>query len=121
CPLPYDSTCHCFVRRAKFTNDNGYERLRFDTITFVDTHGDTMSLFNRKALGKFFHKRHVMKSKGPYDIDVLFDIQVEVKTEGTDKVGIWNATMSGTFNGQEFKSGTVTNVKRVVVDHHFAF
>jgi hypothetical protein len=120
-PFKYDSTCRCFVRRAKFTNSKGYERLRLDSITFVDTNGDTMSVFNRKALGKFYHKRHVTRTKGGNEFDVTFDIQVEVKTEGDNKVGVWNGTVDGTYNGEALAAGSINDVKRVVTNGHYGF
>lgn len=120
-PFKYDSTCKCFVRKAKFTNDKGYERLRFDSLTFVDTNGDTLSVFDRKAVGKFYHKRHVIRSKGGNDFDVTFDIQVDVKTEGSDKVGVWNGTAVGSYNGEALAQGSIVDVKRVVTNGHYGF
>lgn len=120
-PFTYSADCKCFVRTATFTNSNGYERLRVDSVTLVDTNGDTLSVFNRKAMGKAFHKRHVTRTKGGMDFDVVFNMEVDIKMEGANKVGVWNGTMSGTFNGEPFKSATITNVTRVLTNGRFQF
>jgi hypothetical protein len=120
-PYKYDSTCKCFVRRAKFTGSEGFERIRLDSVVLVDTNGDTLSEFKPRAIGKAYHTRHVTKSKGDKEIDVVINFTVDIKHEGDTKVGVWNGTMSGSYNGQEFKTGTATNVTREVHDGHFGF
>lgn len=120
-PLKYQADCQCFVRRAKFTGQNGFERIRLDSIWLLDDTGAKLDKFNLAAVAKVIHKRHVMKSRDANDVDVHIDTEMELKTLNGDKVGVWNGTMTGTYNGDAFKSGTITNVTREFKDGRFHF
>lgn len=120
-PWAYSADCQCFVRKAQYTGHKGYERERLDSVTFLDSAGATMDKYHPAQVAKALYRRSVHHSKGAKEADVRIDITVDIKSEGGAKVGVWNGTMSGTFNGQEFKSGTVTNVVRPYLDGHFRF
>jgi hypothetical protein len=120
-PWAYRAECQCFVRRAEFTGHKGFERLRLDSVSFLDSAGAVMDSFRPAQIAKAVFRRNVTKSKDGRQVDVRFDITVDMKWEGAQRVGVWNGTMSGSFNGQEFKSGTIANVARPFVDGHFRF
>jgi hypothetical protein len=120
-PWAYQADCGCFVRTARYTGHKGYERERVDTITFLDSAGAKMDKFRPAGIAKVIHTRNVHHEKGAHEMDVRIDITVDIKTENGGRVGVWNGTMGGSFNGQEFKSATVTQVVRPFNDGRFRF
>lgn len=120
-PWEYKADCQCLVRRAEFTGHRGFERLRLDSVTFLDSAGAVLDGFRPAQIAKALYRRNVTKSKDGRQVDVRFDITVDMKREGDRRVGVWNGTMTGSFNGQEFKSGTVTHVVRPFLIGHFGF
>lgn len=120
-PFSYQAGCQCFVRRARFTGHKGYERERLDSVTFLDAAGATLDTWKPAGVAKILYRRNVEHTKGAREVQVRIDITVDVKTEAGVKVGVWNGTMTGAFNGQEFKSGTIANVVRPFVDGRFRF
>lgn len=120
-PFAYKADCACFVRRAHFTGHRGYERIRLDSVTLLDSAGATMDKFKPASVAKVIYRRNIDHSKGAKEAQVRIDLTIDIKTEAGVKMGVWNGTMTGTFNGQEFKSATVTNVVRSFVDGRFRF
>lgn len=122
-PWSYQAECQCFVRKARYTGFKGFERERLDSVTFLDAAGEEMDAYRPALVSKVLYRRNVHHEKGAREVDVRIDITVDIKTEAGDsaKVGVWNGTMSGTFNGQEFKSATVTNVVRPFSEGRFRF
>jgi hypothetical protein len=120
-PFTYHEDCTCFVRRAKYTTLEGFERIRLDSVRLFDSTGATLSKFQPALISKITHSRNVTKSKGDKDADIRFDITVDIKTESGAKVGVWNGTMTGSYDGQPFKSGTLTNIVRPWENGRFRF
>ena len=113
-PMTYDTSCQCFVRGSEFTGTQGFERMRMDTIRLVSITGLPMDHFNIDSLSYITHTRHVTRTGPKNAIDVSISVTVNITTDilGGHK-GVWNGTMTGTFNGETFKSGTITDVVRV--------
>jgi hypothetical protein len=120
-PFKYDSTCGCFIRRAEYTGMKGYERLRIDSVTLLDSTGAKMDKFQKAKVAKIIHTRNVTKTKNGKQADIRFDITVDIKSDAGVRKGEWNGTMTGSYNGQEFKSGSITKVVRVWEDGRFHF
>ncbi len=120
-PFAYHDSCACFVRKANFTGMRGYERERIDSVTLLDSTGATMNHFNRALASKIIHKRNVTHTKGAHEVDVRIEVTVDIKTEAGARVGVWNGTMSGSFDGQAFKSGTIDKVTRAWDGQRFGF
>ena len=120
-PLTYHEDCTCFVRHAKFTNSLGYERDRVDSITLFDSTGATMSKFQPALINKIVHVRNVNKTKGDKDASIRFAFTVDIKTQAGVKVGVWNGTMTGSYDGQAFKSATLTDIVRPWLNGRFRF
>ena len=120
-PFAYHEECTCFVRHATYTGMQGYERDRVDSVTLFDSTRATMNVFKKTLVFKIIHKRDVVKTKGAKEADIHFDITADIKTDAGVRKGVWNGTMSGEFNGQEYKSGTMTNVTRVWENGRFHF
>lgn len=120
-PWSYKADCECFVRKARFTGHKGYERERLDSVTFLDSAGNAMDTYRPAQVAKAVYRRNVHHEKGAREAEVRIDITVDIKVEDGAKVGVWNGTMTGSFNGQEFKSGTISNVVRPFSEGRFRF
>jgi hypothetical protein len=120
-PWSYQEDCKCFVRKARYTGHKGYERERLDSVTFLDSAGAEMDKYRPSQVAKVIYRRNVHHEKGAREMDVRIDLTVDIKVEAGSKVGVWNGTMGGTFNGQEFKSATITNVVRPFSEGRFRF
>ena len=120
-PFKFHEDCGCFVRHAVYTGMKGYERDRLDSVKLYDSAGAVMSAWRPAKIAKIVHSRNVTKAKDGREADIRFDITVDIKSEGGVKKGDWNGTMTGSYNGSEFKSGTMTDVIRTWNDGHFAF
>jgi hypothetical protein len=123
-PFAYKTDCGCFVRQASYSGMQGYERDRLDSVRLFDTAGAPMDKFRPAQVGKIIHSRNVTKSKNGKQADIRFDITIVIKNEsgvpGIRK-GVWNGTMTGSYNGQEFKNGAMTNVVRKWENGRFHF
>ncbi len=117
----FHEECQCLVRKAEYSGSRGFERTRIDSVTLLDSAGAALSLWDRKKIAKIIHKRHVTRNKGSHDIDVQFNTEATFKLDNGVLVGVWNGTMTGTFDGDEFKSGTVTNITREYKNGRFGF
>ena len=120
-PFAYKTDCSCFVRHAVFTGMQGYERDRLDSVRLYDTAGVAMDKFRPAQVGKIVHSRNVTKSKNGKQADIRFDIVVIIKNEAGVRKGVWNGTMTGSYNGQELKNGSMVNVVRKWEDGRFHF
>jgi hypothetical protein len=117
----FHEDCGCMVRTAEFTGSVGFERTRIDSVTLLDSAGEVLQTWDRSRIAKINHKRHVIRSKGPHAIDVHFITEATFKMDASVLVGVWNGTMTGTFDGEDFKSGTITQVTREYKNHGFGF
>lgn len=120
-PFKYYDSCQCFVRHAVYTGMKGFERDRLDSVKLYDSAGAIMTKWRPAQIAKIVHSRNVKKSGNGKDADIRFDIVVEIKDDGGVKKGTWNGTMTGSYAGSEFKSGTMTNVVRAWDSGHFGF
>lgn len=120
-PFHYDETCTCFIRHATYSGSQGFERDRLDSVTLFDADGATLDHFDKSLIAKIVHSRNVTKSKDGRQADIRFDITAEIMADGDVKKGVWNGTMTGSFDGKEFKSAGMTQVTRVWQDGRFRF
>lgn len=120
-PFKYDTACGCFIRHATFSGMRGFERDRLDSVWLYDSAGAPMDKFRPAQVGKIVHTRNVTKSKDGRQADIRFDVVAVIKVENGVRKGVWNGTMTGTYNGQEFKNGSMTNIVRVWNEGRFGF
>ncbi len=118
-PPQFDSSCICFIRTETWNGD-GYERLRIDSITYLDSAGNHLRSRNFKKLGSLNHIRHVTRTKGLHIFEIRFETKSTV-TVGADTMGIWNGTITGKYDGEALKSGAVTQVTRRFHNGHWGF
>jgi hypothetical protein len=120
-PFKYHDSCQCFVRHAVYTGMKGFERDRLDSVKLYDSAGALMDKWHPAQIAKIVHSRNVKKSGNGRDADIRFDIVVEIKDDAGVKKGTWNGTMTGSYDGSPFKSGTMTDVVRAWDNGHFGF
>ena len=120
-PFKYDEGCACFIRHAHYSGIKGLERDRIDSVTLLDSAGATMDRFQKAKVAKIIHTRNVVRSKGAREADIRFDITVDIKNHAGARKGEWNGTMTGSYDGQEFKSGSIAKVVRAWADGRFHF
>jgi hypothetical protein len=122
-PLTFHEDCACFVRQATYTGIPGYERVRTDSITLLDSAGMTItsSMLTAKA-ATIRHKRHIASLEGSREANVLFDLVADITTGADSMVtSVWNGTITGTFNEQEIRNGVVDSVVRPWQDSSFGY
>ena len=103
----YDAVCQCFVRSTQFLNKKGFERQRLDSI-WLDSSGYLLSVFTPGHADSITHIRHVTRINGNSgkNVDITFKTTLVKKLVGGLIVYQWTGTMTGTFNGTEFKSSS---------------
>jgi hypothetical protein len=120
-PFKYHDSCQCFVRHAVYTGITGFERDRLDSVKLYDSAGAIMDKWRPAQIAKIVHSRNIKKSGNGKDAEIRFDVVVEIKDDGGVRKGTWNGTMTGSYDGSPFKSGTITNVVRAWDSGHFGF
>jgi len=118
-PPHYDSACACFIRVETWSGD-GYDRTRVDSITYLDDAGAHLHARNFAKLKSVHHIRTVTRTTGAHTFSIRFETIADI-TVGTDTVGVWNGTVSGSYDGEALKSGSVTGVTRTFHNRHWGF
>ena len=103
----YDANCQCFVRSTQFLNKKGFERQRLDSI-WLDSSGNLLNVFTPGHADSITHIRHVTRINGNSgkNVDITFKTTLVKKLVGGLIVYQWSGTMTGTFNGTEFRSSS---------------
>ena len=105
--LHYEALCQCFVRSTQFLNKKGFERQRLDSI-WLDSSGHALSVFIPGHADAITHIRHVTRINGNSGKNVDITLKttlVKTVVNGTI-VFQWTGTITGTFNGTEFRSSS---------------
>ena len=129
--VTYDLTIHPFswdtvagdtfaVRTATLTCSDGYERVRVDTLTFDDHNGNTMRHPTLATVDSIHHVRHVTRDKGGNELDITVDMHSTLSAlGGGDYTHVKNGTITGTYDGENAITGTITDVTRNYVSGHW--
>ena len=80
-----------------------------------------MDKFVRDDIDRIVHTRDVVHTKGAKEANVHIEIVLDMMSNAGVKTGVWNGAMSGTYEGQEFKSGSIINLDRVWENGRFYF
>lgn len=110
-PAKWDADCECFIRTKTLTTTEGYARVRGDSVGFLDAAGKSLRLPTPARVQTVHHVRAITQSKAGREAQVRIVTDLLI-SGGTDTVGTWNGTIAGTFAGEIYKSGTITNVVR---------
>ena len=131
--VTYDLTIHPFawdtvagdtfaVRTATLTCSDGYERVRVDTLTFYDHNGNTMRHPTLATVDSIHHVRHVTRDKGGNELNITVNMHSTVSAitgQAGNYTHVKNGTITGTFNGEQAATGTITNVTRNYISGHW--
>jgi predicted dienelactone hydrolase len=120
-PYTFQKACSCFVSMATLTGLDESIRVRVDSVHLFDTEGIAQTLYRPTLISKIVHIHEVNKSHGGIDSRLRFDITVEIKREAGLITGVWNGNISGTYNNQILKNGSMTDIIRPWVNGRFAF
>jgi hypothetical protein len=105
------------VRKANYVGARGFERERRDSIWLLDAQGNNLgdSAFRPSLAGRVVHNRHVVKAMNGHQVDVHFNTVMDWRVGGSERVGVWNGTITGTFRGVEFKKTEIKDVVRPMI------
>ena len=117
-PLHYDADIQGFVRHATIIFPEG-RRERRDTVYFLDAGGSRLSAPTIATVDSVHHKRTTVRSREGNVVEISLEMFNKLTTSATDTLITKNGTISGSFNGYEFRNTTVTNVVRHRVDGHW--
>ena len=103
----YDPACYCFIRSSLFMNTKGFERQRVDSI-WLDSSGLYLSLFRPGHADSTTHVRHVTRinANTGKEVDITFKTTLVRRLSGDTIVFQWSGTLTGRFNGTEFRSSS---------------
>ncbi len=112
-PAKWNDGCECFIRTKTITTSSGYARIRIDSVSFMDAAGKSIKLPLPARVKTIHHIRDITQSKSGREakIRIVTDLVI---TAGADTTGTWNGTIAGSFAGESYKSGTITNVVRML-------
>jgi len=116
-PWAYDNGW--WVREIEVTiNQRSYSKI--DSVKFHDANSDPVQVPGWSTVTGWIHYRHV--ERVGYWATHRLDFAMEVGLEaGTQKVGTWNGTVTGTLDGIELSSTTVTDVVRTRATGYWRF
>lgn len=119
-PSTYDSSCACRIRTETIKTDEGNDRERIDSIFYKDANGNPLHYRNFEKLKSVHHVRRITHKNGGKEaqIRIVTDMTVAI---GSDTTGTWNGTISGSYDGEEFKTGTISNVVRKFTNGHWDY
>ncbi len=109
-PWKFDAACQGWIRSATGTFQGGSVS-RYDTIWFYDAANAPVVI---PTLASVDHYRHVRSVNGTYQnsFDYRYEMNVSIEKGATDTIFVFNGLTNGAFNGETFRSTTITNVKR---------
>ena len=119
-PYAWDATIQAYVRSATVTCSDGYDRVRNDTLTFKDASGTSLqhpTLATVKTVG---HIRDVTRSKGGAALNIRIVMSSTISLS-PDTTHVKNGTITGTYDGEQVGTGTITNVTRQYTGHRWQF
>ncbi|MBD3347320.1 MAG: hypothetical protein GF401_19870 [Chitinivibrionales bacterium] len=119
-PYVYNGAVGGYVREAVFTTSEGYERSRRDTVVFKDASGASLQSPTLATLSTIEHARRIVHTKGGTQADIRVNTTMEL-SKGTDTIGVWNGTITGTYDNEQVATGTIDNVARTYTGDHWLF
>jgi hypothetical protein len=97
--------------RSSTAEFNGKTRQRCDTVWLEDAAGNAVQTRSLLIVNGY---RHVRSTTFAGDNSTVFryDAQVRINKTSTDTTFVWNGTATGSFNGTQFRTTTITDVTR---------
>jgi hypothetical protein len=120
-PYSWDPMILAYVRSATFDNlSDGYARLRTDTLTFKDAAGNSLQYPTLATVKTIAHIRDVTRTKGGNALNIRIDMNSVINL-APDTTHVKNGTITGTYDGDQVGTGTITNVTRQYTNSHWQF
>ena len=120
-PPKYDTTCECYIRTVTIQTSSGYSRERKDSVYFRDAAGNSLKYPRLRFTKTIHHVRQIVQSKSGREATVHIVSDRTVSVSGTDTIGVWTGSISGSFAGKDYKSGTITTITRKMKDKKWLF
>ncbi len=117
-PFSWDSTNDCYVRTAALVFSDGFERVRVDTLTFYGAAGK-LRYPTLATVDSIHHVRHLARDKGGSELDITVDMHSTlgpIPGQTGNYTHVKNGAITGTFDGEQAATGTITNVTRDYVN-----
>jgi hypothetical protein len=120
-PYTYDPVLQSWVRTATFSNlTDGYARVRTDTVTFKDANGNRLHFPTFATVKSIDHIRNVSRTRGGSELNIRV-VMNSVIGLTPDTTHVKNGTITGTYDGEQVGTGTITNVTRQYTNFHWQF
>lgn len=119
-PYTWDSTIGGYIRTATITASDGYDRLRVDTLIFKDAAGTGLRHPTFATCDSIYHVRNVKRTKGGNELDIRVEMHSSINLT-PDTTHVKNGTISGTYDGEQAATGTITAVTRVYSGGYWHF
>jgi hypothetical protein len=107
-PWAYDAVAGCWTRSAETTYENG-TRVRCDTVWFKDANNLAVHTPSMATVASYRHVRSVT-AKFSNLFAFRWEMNVAIMKNASDTTFVFNGGGTGSFNGDVFRSTTVTNV-----------
>ncbi len=120
-PYSWDSTVSGYIRTATVTVSDGYARLRVDTLIFRDASGAGLRNPTFATCTSIDHTRNVKRTKGGNELDIRVVMHSTLTVAPGDTTHVKNGTISGTYDGDQVATGTITGVTRSYSGGHWQF
>lgn len=109
-PWSYNQTLGCWTRTAEVTYGIG-TRIRVDTVWLKDANGLAVDTPSFAAVATYRHVRNVT-AKAANTFDFSWDMNVTINKNPGDTEFVFTGLGTGSFNGDVFRSTTITKVTR---------
>jgi hypothetical protein len=114
-PWGYDSSAHAWVRKVRVTYPNS-TRERLDTVYFYDANDALVtSALSLTTVSRLRHVRVVVlqNTQNNNNATINFEMNTALDKSNPDTlIATQNGSSIGTFNGETFRTATITNVVR---------
>lgn len=109
-----------YIRTATVTCSDGYDRVRVDTLIFKDANGNTLQHPTLATVSAISHVRNVKRTKGGNELDIRV-VMNSVVSLSPDTTHVKNGTITGTYDGEQVATGSITDVKRDYANGRWQF
>jgi hypothetical protein len=119
-PYSWDATIQGYIRTATVTGSDGYERVRVDTVIFKDVSGTKIQHPTLATCKTIDHIRNMTHTKGGSELNIRV-VMNSVISLTPDTTHVKNGTITGTYDGEQVGTGTITNVTRAYTNGAWQF
>jgi hypothetical protein len=119
-PYTWDASIGGYIRTATFSCSDGYDRVRIDTLVFKDAGGNGLQYPTLATVKNISHVRNVTRTKAAGQLNIRVSMN-SVISLSPDTTHVKNGTITGTFDGDQIATGTITDVTRQRTNGYWQF